>query len=124
MFPSSTEPPLTALRLRELREHVRGSDHGVAEEEGEDAELDPGGEERPVYPDQAPRERDREQENRRGRVRDEVPRLATDLLRIPRQILGGPGHHQDQGAMATDEGAGENGDVHVRRKGAARLEIV
>lgn len=80
--------------------------------------MDPRGEERPVHADQASRERDREQEDRRGCVRDEVPRLATDLLRIPRQILGGSGYHQDQGTMATDEGAGENGDVHVRRKGA------
>jgi len=80
--------------------------------------LDPRGEERLVYPDQAPCERDREQEDRRGRVRDEVPRLATDLLRISRQILRGSGHYQDQGTMATDEGAGEDGDVYVRRKGA------
>lgn len=73
-----------AVVIEKKEEHVHGSDHGVAEEKGEDAELDPRGEKRPVHPDQAPRERDREQENRRGRVRDEIPRLATDLLRIPR----------------------------------------
>lgn len=104
------------------RKHVLvGDDDGVAEEAREDAELDPGGEERPVRSDQAARERDREQEDRPGGLHDEGPRLAAGLLRVPRPILRGPGHRADKGAVAADEVAGEDRDVHVRREGAPRL---
>lgn len=98
-------------------QHVLGDDDGIAEEAREDAELDSGGEERPVRSDQAARERDREQEDRPGGLHDESPRLATDLLRLSWPIFRGPGHREDKGTVAADEGAGENRDVHVRREG-------
>ena len=85
--------------------------------------MDPRGEERPVLSDQASCERDREQEDRRGRVREEICCLAKDLLRVPRPILGRSGHHQNQGTVAEDEGAGEDGDVLVRRKGVTAFRL-
>lgn len=80
--------------------------------------MDPGGEERPVRPDQTTRERDREQEDRPGGVDNEGSRLATDLRGVSRQILRGPRHRADKGTVAADEGAGEDRNAHVRREGA------